>query len=286
MKIIESIQRAIEFMENHLLEDISIEEIAKEAHMSPYHFQRTFAILTETSVGEYLRRRRLSKAAQELYNNEVKIIEIAFKYGYKTPESFSKAFYKQHGVLPKDVKKGIGNLQSYNRLTIQVNIIGGEPMNYRIVERNAFSIIGVKETFDCSEEFNQSIDINRFWAELGQKGTIDRLLSFMNGEINGLIGATVNYDEVKNQIEYWIGVESSNSAPEGFLQYELPLSKWAVFEVVGPVAKVIPETWKKIYSEWFPSNDFEHSGAPSLEVYKSPDPSSESAITEIWVSVK
>lgn len=159
-------------------------------------------------------------------------------------------------------------------------------MNYRIVERNAFQIIGVKKNIECSEEFNQSIGINRFWAQLGQEGTIDSLLRFMNGEINGLIGVTVNYDKEKNQIEYWVGVESSDVSPEGFLQYELPASKWAVFEVVGPVIKVVPETWKKIYSEWFPSNNFEHSGASSLEVYKSPDPSSESAITEIWVPVK
>lgn len=286
MTLVESLQKAIEFMENHLQEEISIGDIARQAHLSPSHFQRTFGILTDTTVSEYLRRRRLTKAAHELYNTDRKIIDIAYTYGYKTPESFSKAFLKQHGITPSEARKGNGNLQSYNRLTIQVNLKGAEPMNYQIVERDAFQIVGVKKNIDCNEQYNQSEEIGHFWGEVGQNGLIERLLHVNNGEISGLIGATVDYNNETNQIEYWIAAESTTDSPNDLSSYNIPSAKWIIFEAIGPVIEAVPKTWKRIYSEWFPSNGYEHSGAPSLEVYKSPDPTSPNAKTEIWIPVK
>lgn len=286
MALVESLQKAIEYMETHLLDDISITDIAKQAHLSPYHFQRTFFILTDITVGDYLRRRRLTKAAHELCNTNTKIIDLAYKYGYQTPESFAKAFYRQHGLTPSEARKGMGNLQSYNRLVIQVNLKGAEPMHYQLLERDAFQIVGVKQSIKCNDEFDQSKEIGHFWAQIGRNGTIDRLLNLNNGHISGLIGATVDYNEKDNEIEYWVGTEFEGNTPDGLASYEVTSAKWAIFEAVGPVAVVVPETWKKIYSEWFPSNDYEHSGAPSLEVYKSPDPTSSTAQTEIWVPVK
>lgn len=286
MAMVESLQKAIEYMENHLLDDITVKDIAKHAHLSPYHFQRTFVILTDITVGEYLRRRRLTKAAQELCNNNIKIIDLALKYGYKTPESFTKAFQKQHGLTPSEVRKGIGNIQSYNRLTIQVELKGVEPMNYQLKEREAFKIVGVKKKIYCDENFNQSIEIGKFWSEVGQDGTLDRLVGLINGQISGLIGATVDYSKKNNELEYWVAAESTGDTLDGLSSYEIPASKWAIFEVVGPVAEALPKTWKKIYSEWFPSNDYEYGGGPSLEVYKSSEPASSTAQSEIWVPVK
>ncbi|PTF58494.1 AraC family transcriptional regulator [Staphylococcus chromogenes] len=260
--------------------------MVEQAHLSPYHFQRIFVILTDTTVGEYLRRRRLTKAAHELCNSRTKIIDLAFKYGYQTPESFFKAFRRQHGLTPSEARKGLGNLQSYNRLVIQVNLKGVEPMNYQLIEREAFQVVGVKERFSCDGDIGPSQDIGHFWTKVGQDGTIKRLLDLNNGQISGLIGATVDYSKKDNEIEYWVGTEYKGNTPDGLSSYELPAEKWVIFEVVGPVADVVPEIWKRIYSEWFPSNDYEHSGGPSLEVYKSPDPTSSSAKTEIWVPVK
>src|SRR5699024_8769331 len=130
---------------------------------------------------------------------------LAYKYGYQTPESFAKAFHKQHGVTPSEARKGTGNLQSYNRLTIQVNLKGVEPMNYQLLERDAFQVVGVKESFKCDDELSQSREIGRFWSHIGQNGTIDQLMRVNNGEISGLIGATVNWNEENNEIEYWVG---------------------------------------------------------------------------------
>ncbi|MFC5464195.1 GyrI-like domain-containing protein [Lederbergia graminis] len=159
-------------------------------------------------------------------------------------------------------------------------------MKYHLQERGSFNIVGIKELINCNDEFDQSKEIDRFWTQISQDGMIDRLLSLNSGQISGLIGATVNYIHEKNQIEYWVAVDSNEQSPEGLNSFEVPASKWAIFEVVGPVADVVPATWKKIYSEWFPSSDYEHSGAPSLEVYKSADPTSLMAKTEIWIPIK
>jgi len=212
MALVESLQKAIEYMEAHLLDDITIKDIAKQAHLSPYHFQRTFVILTDMTVGEYLRRRRLTKAAHELCNSRTKIIDLAYKYGYQTPESFTKAFHKQHGLTPSEARKGMGNLQSYNRLVIQVNVKGVEPMNYQLIERESFQVVGVKERLNCDG------DIGRFWSQVGQDGTINQLLGLNNGQISGLIGATVDYSKEDNEIEYLVGTEYKGSTPDGIIQ--------------------------------------------------------------------
>ncbi|GIP61340.1 Regulatory protein soxS [Chlamydia abortus] len=286
MAWVESLQKAIDYMEAHLLEPITIEDIAKQAHVSAFHFQRLFIILTDVSVKEYVRRRRMTLAAQELASSDCKIIDLAYKYGYDTPEAFAKAFRKQHGVTPSEARKGLGKLQSYNRLTIQVNLKGAEPMNYQLVERKGFQIVGVKERFNCDGDLGLSLDIGHFWTKVGKNGTINRLLGLNNGQISGLIGASVDYSKEDNEIEYWVGTEYKGNIPDGLSSYQISAEKWAIFEAVGPVADVVPKTWKKIYSEWFPSNSYEHGDAPSLEVYKSPDPTSPVAKTEIWVPVK
>ncbi|SFJ55404.1 AraC family transcriptional regulator [Thermoflavimicrobium dichotomicum] len=238
MALVESLQKAIDYMEEHLKDHITIEDIAKQANVSPFHFQRTFMILTGISVGEYLRRRRLTLAAQELSTTNCKIIDLAHKYGYDTPESFSKAFRKQHGVTPSEMRKGIGKLHSYNRLTIQVNLKGADPMKYRIVERDAFQIVGIKQEFSCVTEEMDAV-IPKLWDEAHKSGTIDLLIQLNNGQISGLLGVIVDFSGQKNVMEYWIATEYIGGVPDGLSRFEIPASKWVVFEVRGPVPDAI-----------------------------------------------
>ncbi|SDY26458.1 AraC family transcriptional regulator [Evansella caseinilytica] len=285
MSLIESLQKAIDYIENHLLDNVTIEEIARRANISPFHFQRTFMILTDVSVGEYMRRRRLTLAAQELSSTDRKIIDIAYKYGYETPEAFSKAFRKQHGISPSEARKGIGKLQSYNRLTIQVKLKGAEPMNYRIVERDAFQVVGIKRECPCGEEAEDA-GIPEFWGEVNANGIVDRLVQLMNSEMKGVLGITDNYDEENNSIEYWIAVEHSGEGPGDLTSLEFPKSKWVVFEVHGSAPTAMPEAWKQIYTEWIPSNGYEVAEIPAIEAYTDPDPYRTDASNQIWLAVK
>ncbi|WP_102272730.1 AraC family transcriptional regulator [Cytobacillus massiliigabonensis] len=284
---VESLQKAIDYMEEFILEDITIESIAKQANTSEFHFQRTFAILTDVSVGEYLRRRRLSLAAQELSNTDHKIIDLAFKYGYDTPEAFSKAFRRQHGITPSEARKNDGKLNCYNRLVIQVNLKGAEPMRYKIVERDSFQVAGIKREFSLKNEENLK-GIPKMWDEVNGDGTVGKLAKLNNGEIKGILGVCVDkrLTQSEQSIDYWVATEHIGDATEEFLTLEIPASKWGVFEVHGPMPGAMPKVWKQIFSEWFPSNQYEHAGTPELEVYSDEDPSSPDLYSEIWIPLK
>ncbi len=215
MALVQALQKAIDYIEANLLNDISTEAIAKQANVSPFHFQRMFLIMTDISVGEYVRRRRLTLAAQQLLNTDHKIIDIAYLYGYESPEAFTKAFRKQHGLSPSEARKGKGALQSHNRLTIQVNLKGASPMNYQIVERDAFQVVGIKRECLCGEA-GEVNGVAEFWMEANANGTSAKLAELMNSEIKGLLGITDNYNEQKDTVDYWIAVGHDGNVPADF----------------------------------------------------------------------
>ncbi|MBD8071089.1 AraC family transcriptional regulator [Bacillus sp. PS06] len=285
MAWLESLQKAIDYMEENMLEDVSIENIAYHANASTFHFQRTFSILTDISVGEYLRRRRLTLAAEELIRTDTRIIDLAFKYGYETPEAFSKAFRKQHGVTPSDVRKGNGRLQSYNRLVIQMKLKGAEPMKYRIVERDGFKVVGVKREFSLEQDANL-VGIPKMWDEVNSNGTCDSLIELMNGEIRGVLGVCDDHStQSAKTIDYWVAVEHEGEEVDGFLSLEIPASTWAVFEVHGAMPEAMPKVWKQIFSEWFPSSGYQYVETAELEVYPGGNPSDPNYYSEIWIPV-
>lgn len=287
MSWIESIQKAINYIEAHLQESITMEQIAQEVNVSVFHFQRTFSILTDMSIADYIRRRRLTLAAQELINTDIKIIDLAYKYGYDSPEAFTKAFRKQHHVTPSDARKQQGPLQSYNRLVIQVSLKGAEPMKYNIVEKDKFQVVGVKRTYNCQKGENlQGIPL--FWDEVNRQGMDEQLFALNNGQIKGVLGVCVpdeNYKE-NSLIDYWIGTDHVGEVPENLQSIEVPASKWVVFEVHGPMPHAMQNAWKQIFSEWFPSNPYEPAGTAELEVYTDEDPKSEDLYSEIWIPIK
>lgn len=286
MALVESLQKAINYMEEHLLDQITIEDIAKRADVTSFHFQRVFMILTDLSVGEYLRRRRLTLAAQELTSTTCKIIDLAYKYGYDTPESFSKAFRKQHGISPTGARKGMGKIQSYNRISIQVKLKGVEPIKYHIIERDSFQVIGIKREFSCGAEDAGIPGIPEFWGEATENGIVNQLVQLTNGQIKGLLGITENFNAEKNVVDYWIATEYSGDVPDGFMSYDIPAAKWVVFEVKGKVPSSIINAWKQIYSEWFPSNGYEPAKIAPIEAYIDSDLDSPNSYNEIWVAIK
>lgn len=281
MNWIESLQKAIHYMEDHLLEPMTIEQVSAQAHMSPFHFQRTFALMTDVTVAEYIRRRRLTLAAHELLQSDHKIIDLAHQYGYDTPESFSKAFRRQHGVAPSEIRKNSASVKAYNRLVIQVSLKGAEPMNYHIIEQDGFTIAGIRQEFSYVDgEHLQGI--GNMWQEAYKSGVEDRLFELNNGIIPGLLGVCVDQGEIQEkQMEYWIATAYEGELPEGLSAFTIPASKWAVFEVQGPMPESMQSLWKQIVSEWFPSNPYEHAWLPELEVYRGMNQP-----PQIWIPIK
>ena len=135
------LQKAIDYIENHLTEKIDYEAVAKQGYSSSYHFQRVFGILCGVTMGEYIRNRRLSLAGSELAATDAKVIDVALKYGYESPDSFTKAFKQFHGITPSEAKKDGSNLKAFSRMSVKITLSGGSVMNYKIVEKEAFDII-------------------------------------------------------------------------------------------------------------------------------------------------
>ena len=147
MDWITGMQKAIDYIEAHLTEEIDYEKVAAESFSSSYHFQRVFSILCGYTLGEYIRLRRLSLAGAALASGKEKVIDIALKYGYDSPDSFAKAFQKFHGMPPSEARAKGKMLKSFSRLSIKISLEGGSTMNYRIEEKDEMILTGYKRRF-------------------------------------------------------------------------------------------------------------------------------------------
>lgn len=278
-----NMNNVLKYIERHLLEDISADKIAEVAYSSKFHFLRQFHMLTGMTLNEYIRLRRLSLASKDVISGDQKIIEIAYKYGYETPESFSKAFKKLHGQSPTRARKSGSMLKAIPPITIEIRVKGEEAMNYRIEKREAFNIIGQSRKITAKNNQN-FVDIPRFWADVNQSGVSDKMFPHI-GDL-GLMGVCYDMNMELEEFHYMIGVQGTELADiEDTTVIDVPTQTWAVFECIGPLPDVIQSVWKRIFSEWFPATKYEHADAPELEAYLPGDPSAEDYKCEIWIPV-
>lgn len=273
---------AVEYMEEHMEDPFDAAEIARVAYSSAFHFQRMFHMLTGNTVAEYVRKRKLTLAAQELAVKKVKVVDVALKYGYDTPESFSKAFRRVHGISPSAAREQGANLKAYPRISFQISLKGDKDMDYKIVEKEAFKVVGkaIRVTTKDGENFKR---IPKFWEESCQNGFYEKLCSISEGA--DILGICMN-DFSNEQFTYVIATEK----PEGFIsdhltETEIPASTWAVFESVGPMPDSIQKLWGRIFQEWFPATSYEHADAPELEVYPRGNVDSPDYRCEVWVPI-
>ena len=140
-------------------------------------------------------------------------------------------------------------------------------MKYQVIKRNAFQVVGVRKEFSCGAQEAGIPGIPAFWDEALANGSVDKLAGLVNGEIKGLLGITDNFNEQKNTIDYWIAVEHNGEVPNEWSSFEYPKSKWVVFEVVGEIPSAMIDAWRRIYTEWFPSNGYQSASLAPMEVY-------------------
>ncbi|MFS0672095.1 AraC family transcriptional regulator [Ornithinibacillus sp. 179-J 7C1 HS] len=285
MEKLQRMTECIAYIEDNLEGELDMEEIAKIAYMSKFHFQRMFSMLTGYTVTEYIRNRRITKAAQELLNEDARVIDIALKYGYESPEAFTKAFRNIHGISPTAAKKNSHSLKAYPKLSFQIQLKGDVEMDYKIVEKDAFTVVGKSiSTTTVGGENHRTIAT--FWDESNVNGFTAEL-AINCGEL-GLLGICLEFDQKLENITYLIAAEKNiEEVPSDWLESEIPSSTWAIFPVHGAMPDAMPKVWQRIFSEWFPSTGYEHSGGPEMEVYLSNgDPASENYYSEIWIPIK
>jgi len=271
-------------MEAHILEQITYEEVANHVYMSSYHFHRTFSLVTGITANEYMRNRRLSMAGQELSMSDTKVIDIAFKYGYDSPESFTKAFTRFHGVTPNVARRAGMKLKSFNRLLIKIKVEGGTVMDYRIEKREQFKLLAKVEKFRneiISEEGNT--EIPDFWKRCSENGVFNVLKQ--NTMKNDIYGACAPISKESKHFDYGIAMEfSDGNVPEGYTIWEVKPTLWAVFKCIGENPDCIGETWGKIFSEFLPGSEYSILDDTDFELY-SDEPNSE-CFCEIWIPVE
>lgn len=278
---------AIRYIEENLTNSIDFKEVARLALSSEYHFKRMFSFLAGISLSEYIRRRRLTLAAFELRDSQVKVIDVAVKYGYNSPDSFTRAFQNLHGITPSDARNTGHSLKAYPRMTFQLSIKGGNEMNYRIEEKEAFRIVGLKKRVPII--FNGvNPEIAAMWQSLDMD-KINTLKNLSNVEPIGLLSASTNFSEArmeeKGELDHYIGVATSHDCPENFAQLEVDASTWAVFEAIGPFPETLQNVWGRIYSEWFPSSNYQQIKGPEILWNADKDVTSPTFRSEIWIPV-
>ncbi|MBK5450566.1 AraC family transcriptional regulator [Bacillus sp. TH22] len=287
MDSLKNMNAAMQYIEDNLTHEIDFKEIAKIAFCSEYHFKRMFSFLAGISLSEYIRCRRLTLAAFELKNSNAKVIDVAIKYGYNSPDSFTRAFQNLHGITPSEARSTIRSLKAYSPMTFQLSIQGGTEMNYRIEEKDSFRIIGITKRVPIV--FNGvNEEIASMWKSLNPQ-SIQTLKMLSNVEPNGIISASTNFSEgrmeEKGELDHYIGVATTKDCPEQFKQLEVAASTWAIFEAVGPFPDALQNVWGRIYSEWFPSSNYELAKGPEILWNESKDVSSPNFRSEIWVPI-
>ncbi|NLN81404.1 MAG: AraC family transcriptional regulator [Clostridiales bacterium] len=288
MDSLSNMNKAMAYIEEHLTEDIDYSEIAKVAYCSEYHFKRMFSFLSGVGLSEYIRRRRLTLAAFDLKDKGLRIIDVAVKYGYDSADSFSRAFHSMHGILPSEVRNSNIQLKAYPRMAFQLSIKGGCEMNYCIVEKGPFKIVGFKKRVPII--FNGVNPEIAKMTELLTPAIIKKLKVMSNIEPTGIISASANFSEgrmeEKGELDHYIGVATSSDETAGFDVLKVEAGTWAVFESIGPFPETLQNVWGRIYSEWFPSSGYEAVPGPEMLWNEGPDTGNPKYRNEIWIPVK
>ncbi|MGM0866439.1 MAG: AraC family transcriptional regulator [Bacillota bacterium] len=286
MDSLKNMNDALRYIEENLTEEINFANVAQIAFCSEYHFKRMFSFLAGIPLSEYIRRRRLTLAALELQNSDVKVIDIAMKYGYSSPDSFTRVFQKMHGITPSQARGH--SLKAFPPLAFQLSIKGGNEMNYRIVEKEPFSIVGIMKRVPII--FNGvNPEIAAMWQSLDEE-MIKRFKSMSNVEPQGLVSASVNFSEgrmeEKGELDHYIGAATTVKCPDSLSKLDVPDLTWAVFEAVGPFPDTLQHVWGRIYAEWFPSSSYEQAEGPEMLWNESKDVGSDAFRSEIWIPVR
>lgn len=283
MEWTECISRAVGYIEENLTEELSIEKIAAQAIVSPFYFQKGFAMLCGFTVGEYIKKRRLTLAGGQLVSTDRKIIDIALEYGYDSPDSFTKAFTRFHGATPTSVRKGEAMVKSFAPLKIRLTLEGGYTMDYKIVKKDQFTVVGLSGV--CRYETAAS-EVPRLWEDYFRTGKSD--------VVRSVFGISIDEAMDGDEFEFLIAddYDPAEEIPEGFLTRVIPQHTWAVFACAGAAAQSLPDVHSRIFSEWLPAcKDYEIAAGYLIEKYGDPADypkgvEDESYYCEIWVPVR
>lgn len=287
MEWLKQMNHAVDYIEAHLEGKSDYAGIAKAACCSPYHFQRIFSFLAEMPLSEYIRRRKMTLAAFELQSSGIKVIDLALKYGYDSPEAFTRVFHQIHGIPPTSARRQGAPLKAYPRISFQLTVKGAIEMSYKIVNRPAFQMYGIEEIFDTAEGKNFTA-IPAFWNQIRQDGRYDALVR--SSGFPCVPSSICGYREMEGSaFSYLIGMPLTPlSETKDFTVIDVPASTWAVFwnepHRIEETPAQLQALIKRFYADWLPTADYVLLGGYDMELYfRDADGN---CYEEIWMRVK
>jgi len=292
---------AVTYVEENLDGEINHQALAQIACCSSHNFFRMFSFITDVSLSEYIRRRRLTLAALELKNSNVRVIDLAVKYGYDSPVSFTRAFQLLHGVTPTAARADGVILKAYPRISFQMSIKGEKEMDYRIETKEAFQVFGVEEVFmadSVNAEMGSKTSFRRpsdLWQDCHANGAYNKL-DENAGDLPAFVGkdlckvhAVCDYKKTEpDTFPYMLcAFNSPGSNTAGYTVVDIPAHTWAIFPTEkfpwDECGTVMGNLYKRIFSEWLPTSSYEQVGSLDMELYGGDD---EMGYVEIWLAIR
>ncbi len=288
MYYLDRVQKAIDYIESNLTEDLTVADIAMQGYLSPYHFHRIFHTMTGDSVMGYVRKRRLSAAAEKLTGTNRQIIDIALNYRFESQESFSRAFKKVFGITPGKCRRNREKLCLYEKKNFLKGGIkfyfGGITMEPKIVYKEAFKVLGPK--LRTTSENNQGlIEIPGFWDKVMKQKTLEKITNIVPGVCYGICA---DYDDKREGFAYMIACEvpSLDEIPAGLTGKVIPASRYAVFTAKGKIPDKIQEIQRYIYGEWLAKSGYERAETEDFELYEERRINLKKPEVDIYIPVK
>ncbi len=284
MAYLDKMNNAIDFIEANITEDIDLNLVARKACCSVYHFLRTFSFLAEIPLSEYIRRRKLTLAAFDLFDGE-KVVDVASKYGYSSPEAFARAFKGLHGITPMAARNTNTSLKAYPKLSFHLTLGGDGEIDYRITQKNAYEVCGIATDIPILQEKTNAV-ITSFWEDNIDNGVIGQFHRDIGLEYNICLNAAL-FNYRKSAFSYMICYEMPSSrAPGGYSVLSVPSYTWAVFSTPEHTGKenteIIRNMRRRIFMEWFPTSGYIHAGGPEFEMFHRDN---NKFVVEIWVPI-
>ncbi|MFJ8859503.1 GyrI-like domain-containing protein [Streptomyces sp. NPDC102451] len=284
--MLDRLNQAMEHIESHLDQPVDVAGLARVAVTSEYHFRRMFSALAGLPLSEYIRRRRLTVAGAEVLAGDRTLLDIATRYGYGSGEAFARAFRAMHGVGPGEARRTGAVLHSQQRMSFRLIIEGSSSMRYRIVDKDAFRVVGRKARVPLIHEgMNPAIaDFIRGIAP----DTLRRVAALADQEPKGIVGVSDQLDPSRaegTELDYYHGVVTGAEVPEDLDALAVPAGLWAVFAHSGQFPQALQYLWRDVFTQWFPSNPYAGRPGPEiLSVRLSEDGAQADA--ELWIPVE
>ena len=280
MDWLDHLNKAVEYIDEHLESEIDNEQLARIACCSVFHFSRMFSYVAGIPLSQYVRNRKMTAASFDLQTTDIRIIDLSLKYGYESPTAFNRAFKRVHGIAPSTARKKGVKLTAFPPISFTMQIKGEEKMNYKIETKEAFRIVGVSKHYEMNIEENFK-EVPKFWQKTMITGKIPKILKLNDTEPKGLLGVSTCMNG--KDFDYYIAAASSLETPKKFDEYTIPSCTWGIFECVGALPNSIQELQKRIVTEWLPTSGYEYADAPDIEVYFEGNQKSKDYVCEVWI---